>query len=84
MNTTTMTEGQKVFDFIKAKLENKMIIVVSTYLRAVQYDKRHLKDLNTYFKVLNGELYERRGKSWDCIATKNHCLVSVEAHPTGA
>lgn len=78
--TTTMTEGQKVFDFIKAKLENKMIVVIGTYYRATQYDKRHLKDLDTYFKVLNGELYARGGKAWDCIATKNHCLVSVQSY----
>jgi hypothetical protein len=75
-----MSEGQKIFDFIKTKLESKMVIIVATRLRATQFNPKHLKDLNEYFKVLNGELFMRRGKAWDCIATQNNCFVSVQSY----
>ena len=48
---------------IVGALQAGKTVVVSTYTRAWQFDKRHADS----FRATKSGLYMRRGKHWDCI-----------------
>lgn len=57
-----LAQSRAKLKFILNNLNAGNIIMLSTYTRHVQYDKRHLD----FFKVTkSGDLLVRRGKNWD-------------------
>lgn len=48
---------------IKAALASGAVVMIATYTKATQYDKRH----GEMFKATRSGAWVQRGKHWDCI-----------------
>ena len=58
-------EGKKLLSFIQTALRADKVIMISTYTRHVQYDKRHV---DAFKMTKDGDVLVRRGKHWDQIS----------------
>jgi hypothetical protein len=61
-------------DKINAHLAGDGVVMVSTYGRATQYDKKHAG----MFFMANDNLHVKRGKNSDCLSFGDNLLVSIK------
>lgn len=70
--------GQKIFDWINARLAEGMTVLITTYTHQTRISPRTAKswakDGLDLFKVQGESCFIARGKSWDCI---DFCKISA-------
>jgi hypothetical protein len=69
--------SESMADEINNHLKNNGVVMVSTYGRATQYEKKHA---GMFAMKSDGNLYVRRGKRFDCLTTckGKMLLVSIK------
>jgi len=55
--------SRRIIKAIQDCLRNDGVVIISTYTKATQYDKRHVD----MFKCDQNGAYVRHGRRWDCI-----------------
>lgn len=56
-------ESRKLIKKIQETLKANGLVIIATYTKATQYDKRHVD----YFKATRNGAYVKSGKQWLCI-----------------
>jgi len=66
-----MNKGQKIHNWIQARLSEGLNVYIATHLKTIKVSKRHAG----MFRVRDDHCEIQRGKHWDSI---NYCRISAQ------